>query len=68
MYGEELKNYLNRYNILKHLPVFELLEFQIFRDDEYKSDRNNEERVNEIFIKFAKHYEIVEIITWVLLK
>lgn len=54
MYGEKLKNYLNRYNILKHLPVFELLEFQIFRDDEYKRDRKNEERVNEIFYKICK--------------
>lgn len=54
MYGEKLKNYLNRYNILKHLPVFELLEFQIFRDDEYKRDRKDEERVNEIFYKICK--------------
>lgn len=54
MYGEKLKDYLNRYNILKHLPVFELLEFQIFRDDEYKRDRKNEERVNEIFYKICK--------------
>lgn len=47
MYGENLIKYINHYNILKHLPVFELLNFQIFRND--KNNSKDEERVNEIF-------------------
>lgn len=27
-YGENFQNYINKYNLLKHLPVFELLEFK----------------------------------------
>lgn len=52
MYGEKLIEYINCYNILKHLPVFELLDFQIFRND--KNNSKDEERVNEIFYKVCK--------------
>lgn len=52
MYGENLIKYINHYNILKHLPVFELLNFQIFRND--KNNSKDEERVNEIFYKVCK--------------
>lgn len=51
MYGEKLIEYINCYNILKHLPVFELLDFQIFRND--KNIGKDEERVNEIFYKIC---------------
>ena len=52
MYGEKLIEYINCYNILKHLPVFELLDFQIFRNN--KNNSKDEERVNEIFYKVCK--------------
>jgi hypothetical protein len=52
MYGEKLIKYINHYNILKHLPVFELLDFQIFRNN--KNNSKDEERVNEIFYKVCK--------------
>lgn len=52
MYGENLIKYINHYNILKHLPVFELLNFQIFRND--KNNSKDVERVNEIFYKVCK--------------
>lgn len=40
-YGENFIFYLNRYNVLKHLPHFELLEFKTWWDV-----LNNEERVS----------------------
>lgn len=38
-YGENFINYINKYNILKHLPTFELLEFKDWWKDLTKSER-----------------------------
>ena len=38
-YGENFINYINKYNILKHLPTFELLEFKDWWQDLTKSER-----------------------------
>jgi hypothetical protein len=45
IYGRNFVKYINKYRILKHLPVLELLEFQMFSND----DKKNSEFVNEIF-------------------
>jgi hypothetical protein len=45
IYGRNFVKYINKYRILKHLPVLELLEFQMFNN----SDKKNSEFVNEIF-------------------
>jgi hypothetical protein len=45
IYGRNFVEYINKYRILKHLPVLELLEFQMFSND----DKKNIEFVNEIF-------------------
>ena len=45
IYGRNFVEYINKYRILKHLPVLELLEFQIFNN----FDKKNSEFVNEIF-------------------
>ncbi len=54
IYGRNFVEYINKYRILKHLPVLELLEFQMFNNvDKKNSDSNdvekNSEFVNEIF-------------------
>lgn len=33
MYGEPMREYINHYNLLKHLPPFRLLEFRFWRDN-----------------------------------
>lgn len=50
-YGTNFRDYINRYNILKHLPSFELMEFKKWSKD---LDQNEIESVNRLFFMVKK--------------
>ena len=52
-YGENMKQYVNKYNLLKHLPLLSLIEFQYWRD-KYGDDKTLKNAIDTEFIKQKK--------------
>lgn len=44
IYGRNFVKYINKYRILKHLPVLELLEFQMFNNSDKKMFNNSDKK------------------------
>jgi hypothetical protein len=50
-YGKKMQNYVNRYNLLKHLPVMNLLEFSTWRNKVTDTEKNY---LDSLFIDLRK--------------
>ncbi len=54
-YGENLQKHINKYNLLKHLPVFELVEFKnVCDNDNIGIKSENSESINAIYYDIRK--------------
>ena len=54
-YGKNLQKHINKYNLLKHLPVFELVEFKnVCDNDNIGIKSENSESINAIYYDIRK--------------
>ena len=54
MYGDNMKLYVNKYNLLKHLPLLSLIEFQYWRE-KFIKDMTLKNAIDTEFIKQKKY-------------